>query len=183
MTTQLIPLDYATPLPRPASLTSTIAWTVVGVGAIFLAGKGITALGHAMGMPYGCWQLTGLRAAASATVVGTLVATGRGQLALLGLLYALTLVGSHSTAMPYVGAVLAGIGAWLVSRMVVGRTTAILATTLTFNVLLTLSGLVYALQHTDHLRLGLAPYGTGLGMRIIATLLVVGVILFVVRRK
>lgn len=167
-----------------AAIGSTVAWTALGVGALFLAGKGITALGETLALPRGCWQLTGLRAAASATVVGSLVASQRGHLVLFGALYALVLPLSHSaSSMLILSSALAGLVAWALQSRSSHRAVAILVTTLAFNAVLTLSGLVTATQKGLHERLGFVDYGTGLGLRLIATALIAGVFAFVLLRR
>lgn len=157
---------------------ATAAWTVAGVGTLILAGMAINQVGIALKLPYACWQLTGARAAASTAVLGTLLSLRRGNLGLFGLLYGVWLLATHSSGLLVGSAILAGIGAWIVSMVLADRglPVRLLATTLAFNVLLTLSALVKLIAGDASSHTTLGGWAGGVGLRAIATAVVVGVI-------
>lgn len=174
MRTQTLELNHA---DQTQTLATTLALTITAVGALYLAGKGIAALGSAAQMHYACWQLTAARAAASTAVVGGLVTLRRGHLALFGVLYGLTLISTHASVMLPVSAVIAGAAAWAIHRRMidVSPILRLLAVVLVFNLTLTLSGLMNAWSAADDARQGMSNYTVGLALRTLATLGVVGV--------
>ena len=176
MDATVLPIETVSPAAtRGASTASNIAWTLGGVATLFLLGKAIGAAGA--GMPYGCWQLTGARAAASALVVGSLLGARRGNLGLFGALYALTLLSSHSSPLLLLSAALAGVAAWMAQAVISRPAVAVVVGALAFNLLLTLSGFVASLHVGAHERLGMVNFASATGIRILATLAVCGVVL------
>ena len=155
---------------------STFVWTVAGVGVLILLGKAIGSIGTAAGLPSACWQLTGARAAASTAVLGGLVSLRRGNLLLFGALYGLWLMAGHASILLAGSAVIAGAAAWLLGLAFADRglIVRLLATTLAFNVLLTMSGLVKAIAGDAASRVTLGSWAGGAGMRVLATVVVVG---------
>ena len=168
-----------------SSIAGTIGWTVAGVGALVLMGMAINAAGEAMKLPYACWQLTGARAAASTAVIGTLASLRRGHLALFGALYGAWLMTSHASAMLVGSAAAAGVGAWLVGTVLADRglIVRLLATALTFNVLLTTSGLAKALSSEAGSRTTLTSWSAGVGLRALATIVVVGIFALITMKR
>lgn len=164
---------------------ATAAWTVGGVGALIVAGMAINAVGVAMKLPYACWQLTGARAAASTAVLGTLVALRRGNLGLFGVLYGVWLLATHASAMLVGSAIAAGVAAWVVGLALADRgfIVRLLATTLAFNVMLTLSGLIKALANDTSSHTTLTGWAGGVGLRVIGTVIVVGVMVAMIRPR
>lgn len=167
-----VALDYATPAApsrlRPADIASTVAWTAAGVGTLILLFKGVNAVGSAAGLPYACWQMTGARAAAVTASLGTLVAIRRGHIALFGILYGAYLAATHFSYATLSSAVIAGIVAWMVALSLRDRAAMpirLIASLLTFNALLTL-GTFFSAKQTW------TTYSTGLGLRMLATLIV-----------
>jgi hypothetical protein len=170
---------------RASSIATTIGWTVAGVGALILLGKAIGAAGDAAKLPYACWQLTGARAAASTAVLGGLVSLRRGNLALFGAIYGLWLMAGHQSAMLVGSAALAGVAAWLIGVALAARglIVRLLATTLTFNVLLTVSGLIKAISGNPASRVTLGSWSSGAGLRVLATAAIVGVFALVAMKR
>lgn len=178
MSTQAIALESSG--SRTQQVVETVLFTAAGVGTLFLLGKVIAAA--TAGMPYGCWQTTAARAGASALVVGSLATFRKGNLALFGAAYALVLLASHWSPLLLTSAVLAGVAAFGVDRLL-SKSDAfvrVLSVTLVFNLLLTLSSFVKAFSSTNG-RTGLGEYTSATGLRIASTL-IIGVAILIVAR-
>ena len=182
---QVTTLDYSLPESKTLGRARALLFTAAGVGTLFLLGKCINAIGTAGGLQSACWQLTGVRAAAAALVVGSMARFRVGHLALFGAAYGLTMLSSHTNWTLVGSAALAGVVAWLVfTRFTARRAPSILGTllpALAYTLTITLSGLIAALTApTD--RHGLANWTWGIGIRAGTTVLTVLALWFVTRR-
>lgn len=106
-------------------LAVSLATTTVAAITLILANKLTVSFGRHAGLSDACWQLTALRAALAGATLTTLISLRKDHLALLGVIYAVSLSLTHGSVASFLFPVAAGTVAMLVRVGLFGRESSI----------------------------------------------------------